>query len=162
MPEIDQSNPEQKIAKSEQFTFSLLNRLGFTISERPKKQNVEGISSQMSKLDKKSNPREVEFEPAGWYTAGKFIATQEIKDHTVVVAFTPQNRDFDAGIFVDKKFISGNHDFITEELSDGIKTAMAVATFETDLSRLPNWTEEYKTFENDFRAKVDEVKSKLA
>lgn len=161
MSETDQSNPEQKLAKNEQFTFSLLNRLGFTISERPKEQNVEGISSQMSQLDKKSNPREVKFEPAGWYTAGKFIATQEIKDHTVVVAFTPQNRSFDTGIFVDKKFISGNHDFITEELSDGIKTAIAVATFNTELGRLPTGTEEYKTFENDFRAKVNEVKSEL-
>ncbi|MFA6963451.1 MAG: hypothetical protein WC227_01910 [Patescibacteria group bacterium] len=157
---IDKPSEAELLEKREKQAVSLLEGLGFSVSKRPAEQQVEGLSRQQLNLGRDVDASQAEFEPAGYYGAGKFVAEQNINGHNVTVAFTPLgSRTFDSGVFLDNKYIGGNHDFLEEELLIYVEKAMAAATFEANPGLLPTWTEEYKQFVAEFRGKVAEAKS---
>ena len=141
-------------------TIALLETLGFTVSKRPEGQDVRGFSQQQSDLYNIENSENNKFEPAGYYGAGKLIATQDLNGHTITVAFTPSSSSyFDAGIFIDNKYVGANHDFSEGELLIYIEKAMATANFGEEAENPSTYQAEYSNFDREFYKKVNNFRS---
>lgn len=125
---------------------SAMERLGLEVEKR----DTEGLKS----VDRQSKENPDKYEPAGYYTAGEYLATMEVNSHTVSVAFSPDERQyFDGGVFVDGQKIGANHDWNLTEMFDTVLRGMAVAQFNCNQTRIPTETGEYEEFADDFRQK---------
>ena len=155
----------EKEVSPEELTKEALESFGFSVTENDSK--AKSYSKQMSDARRgKGNefrlPEEVpSFEPAAYSTEGKSLATKEENGHTITVAYTVSvgsgKPEYDAGVFVDDKWVGANHDFNIGELLGVIGNAIAMAKFERKITMLPAGDLEYEKFKDEFEERKREI-----